>query len=155
MYSSDNRVDYGTEISLSERQKKYFMPENSEHMYVSAKKLSLYNHNTPYESEQWYLIGMVPEENLMAFANGIYLTLLIAILLMVIIGVMGGIAVSLQITNPIKKLYVYMEHSSAKKQENIPKTNINEIDHLITNIETLNHDSIIHEFLNACITIII
>ena len=138
MYSSDNRVDYGTEISLSERQKKYFMPENSEHMYVSAKKLSLYNHNTPYESEQWYLIGMVPEENLMAFANGIYLTLLIAILLMVIIGVMGGIAVSLQITNPIKKLYVYMEHSSAKKQENIPKTNINEIDHLITNIETLN-----------------
>ena len=31
-----------------------------------------------------------------------------------------------------------MEHSYAKKQENIPKTNINEIDHLITNIETLN-----------------
>ena len=61
-------------------------------------------------------------------------------LLMVIVGVFGGIGVSLRLSTPIKKLYMHMEKSAGRQEENLPKTNISEIDHLVTQIEILNHE---------------
>ena len=140
VYSDENCVQNGEVLQLQPGANTYRISDEQEEVYISAQKLGLYNRNTPYESERWYLLGMVPEKNLMEFSNRIYLTLMFAMLLMVIVGVFGGIGVSLRLSTPIKKLYMHMEKSAGRQEENLPKTNISEIDHLVTQIEILNHE---------------
>ena len=140
VYSDENCVQNGEVLQLHPGANTYRISDEQEEVYISAQQLGLYNRNTPYESERWYLLGMVPEKNLMEFSNRIYLTLMFAMLLMVIVGVFGGIGVSLRLSTPIKKLYMHMEKSAGRQEENLPKTNISEIDHLVTQIETLNHE---------------
>ncbi len=132
VYTDNDGLKKGTVLNLPQNQNIYRSEDNTE-MFVAADELNLYNRNTLYEQERWYLIGFVPQEELMSFANYINLILQFSVIIMVLVGVFGGIGVTLRITKPIKRLYNSME-----KSHDLPKTNITEIDRLVTKIETLN-----------------
>ena len=57
--------------------------------YASVKQLDVYNYNTPFEQEEWVLVGMARKNDLLSFYNSIRSMLLSSILIPIILSVFG------------------------------------------------------------------
>ena len=117
--------------------------DNLKDIYYNGKDLKLYNTNTPYENEQWALLGVIEEDNLYAFSNHLQEVFVIGFILIFIVGTVLSFALSHYISDPI----ISLSKSIAKTKNviskmNLKRTHISEIDQLIQAIEKMGNDSI-------------
>ncbi len=109
--------------------------------YGAAKKLVLYSNNAPFDSDQWYLLGISSKKSLFAFSGQIQQFLFVSIILAFIIGLIGILYASFRLSKPIRHLSD--EVAKAQTQNSIPvlpATGIREIDRFADSITRLGRE---------------
>lgn len=115
---------------------------DEETYYASVKPLSLYNRNTPFSEEQWFLVGAVPEKQLFSFSLEIYTYLWILFLLCAVLGVFCCVVISKRIARPIHQMYMDLQEAQ-KHPDRIPQfapTNMKELERFSSAITNLSQD---------------
>ena len=107
-------------------------------IYGSVQTFHLYNAGTPFENQQWALIGLVKAYDLLRFSNSIKNMVYISTLLSLLMGIAGVYIASGMITRPITKLVSYLKQSDPNEPILLDKINIEEIDALTVSIEELS-----------------
>ncbi len=107
-------------------------------VYGSVQEFKMYNHNTPFEQEQWVLIGLVESRSLLQFSRQIILLVAIATAVSLLLSICGAVAVSKKITAPIASLVGDLKHSDPNRSVRLRKLGIQEIDELTDSIEKLS-----------------
>lgn len=98
------------------------------------RELSLYNTNTPFEKECWFLGGIVRESALKASSRNLLTALMIAITVSIIVSILGAYWVTERMTKPINMLMQGMKNVTFG-QISLPRTNVYEIDELAEAVE--------------------
>lgn len=97
--------------------------------YGAARRLILYSRNAPFDTDQWYLVGMAKGSDLFAFAAQIRRTLTICFLVTMLIGLIGILLVSYRLSKPIHLLSGEVKKAEGQGElPNLPRTGIREID---------------------------
>lgn len=107
-------------------------------VYGSVQEFKMYNHNTPFEKEQWVLIGLVESRSLLQFSRQIILLVAIATAVSLLLSICGAVAVSKKITAPIASLVGDLKRSDPNRSVKLRKLGIQEIDELTDSIEELS-----------------
>ncbi len=102
------------------------------------ENLHLYNANTPFENQQWVLMGMVPENTLLSFAAQVTRMLTWALMMAMLLGLVSAVISSRLITTPIILLASELKTSNPEKAIKLQKVHISEIDQLTCSIEELS-----------------
>ena len=110
----------------------------SEDLYASVQPIDFYLPNTPYENENWYLIGIMPENKLLGFLNKITNIIAISLIISLLFGAVTSFFVSKEFTNPIVKLAKQVNSSQPKSLQPLLRTGLTEIDYLAATIERAN-----------------
>lgn len=76
--------------------------DSSHEIYVCVSRMGMYYHNTPFEEEEWYLMGMMEEPVLLQFPNKIERMLKWAFVLSSCIGLVIALFVSMWFTRHAK-----------------------------------------------------
>lgn len=109
--------------------------------FGAVKPLVVYRNNAPFESDNWYLLGIGAKKNLYAFSRQIRAMMVLSFALTLIIGLLGILLVSYQLSKPIRHLSHEVEQ--AKKSSllpNLPDTGIREIDQFADAIVMLQQE---------------
>lgn len=116
--------------------------ENTDKTYYGAsKQLVLYSNNAPFDSDQWYLLGISSQKSLFAFSAQVQQLLFFFIILAFIIGLAGIIYASYRLSKPIKNLSE--EVAKAQQNNSLPElsaTGIREIDRFADSISRLGRE---------------
>lgn len=122
--------------------KDYKFRSDGEEYNAALQKLAIYNRNTPFSNEKWYLIASVPTKELFSLSKEIMLYLWIMILLGGVLGGMLCIIFSKKLSHPFTQMY--KEVLDAKKQsDKIPKftqTGVKELEQFAEAITILSKD---------------
>lgn len=110
-----------------------------ENIYASIEKIGLYAFNTPFEQEQWYLVGFMREDYLLSYSNNIKQILVITLLSAIALGSIGAVLISLKITKPIVDLARQVKDSDLEHELSLKPTGLYELDELSKTIEATNH----------------
>ena len=86
-------------------------------LYASAKKLHLYNTNTPFEEEEWFLVGIQKNEAIFGIGRQILWKVLAAILVALVFGIICTYLVANHVTDPIRRLAECIRSSAGKSLE--------------------------------------
>ena len=118
------------------------MKLGQETYYAAAAPFSLYNNNTPFEGEQWLLLGLVPEKELYAFSNQFRGYLHLVIFCTLVSGVLGTIFISRRVSRPVRGLYRELARARQGAEEipTLPSTGILEIDQFSRIFASLSRD---------------
>ena len=108
--------------------------------YASVKQLDVYNYNTPFEQEEWVLVGMARKNDLLSFYNSIRGMLLSSILIPIILSVFGVFVIGKIVTEPIRGLVNEVRKRSGEHGLTLTRVHIGEIDELTETIEQLSAD---------------
>lgn len=120
------------ELSISAQSGKY---------HGVAIPMVLYNRNAPFDSDVWYLVGFGRQEHLFAFSKQIQRILVISFIATTLIGIVGILIVSYQLSKPIRTLSNEVE--KARKNNTfpvLPDTGIREIDQFSQAITQLEQE---------------
>ena len=112
--------------------------EVTEKYSLAIEPFHLYQNNTMYENQEWVLIGLTPESNVLLFSITLKKIFWKAILVSGFLFLSGLYLSSKQISDMFKKVVVKLQNSDPRKIVNIEKMNIREIDTLILAIEKLS-----------------
>lgn len=97
---------------------------------VSAEPLPFYTYNTPFNTEQWYFIGMEETQSLMAFVDLLREVLTLSVIASLILGVTCGMLGSWHFTQPVTRLAKAVRTCDANPSTE--STGLAEIDDLAT-----------------------
>lgn len=130
-------IDQDMSLDLKEVNEDMHLYELENHLgvetlYVVASQIGLYQNNTPFEEEEWYLIGIMREDYLLSYSNQIKQILWLSLITAIVLGGVGGIYISYQATKPIVKL-----SDQVRKNEYLrfDKSGYEELDQLSSAIE--------------------
>ena len=112
--------------------------EGRDPLYAYARPLQLYNTHTPFEEDQWTLIGVISRDSLLAFSNQFTQIIWISWILTTLLGLIGIFIVANIISSPIRNLVQKLKTSHSGSVISIEKVNISEIDELLSSIESLS-----------------
>lgn len=115
---------------------------NGSRNYVSAQPLGIYNRNTPFENEKWYLVGTVPEKELFELSNQINNQLWICIVVSALLGGVFCLFLSMGISYPFVKIHKELLEASDKKRK-IPQfssTRIKELEQFCDEVVKLSKE---------------
>ncbi len=107
-------------------------------VYLSIEPMNLYNENTPYQTKQWYIIGMMSSNSLFSYVAKIKNIIMFSFLSSIAIGILGGYFASYQFTKPIIKLARKVKHSDFQNKLTLERTGLTEVDELSMAIQTAN-----------------
>ncbi|WMJ84793.1 EAL domain-containing protein [Oscillospiraceae bacterium LTW-04] len=99
----------------------------------------LYRVNTPFYNNQWAVIGMVDQNDLLLFSNRIRIQAYVAFFFSLILGTVGMLIIGKTVTNPIHSLVKSIKRSDPTGRIHLKKTNILELDELAISFEALSH----------------
>lgn len=105
----------------------------------SAHKIHLYDTNTPFEKDSWYLIGITDKDELYSNYQEINRVLFYASISAIIIAGFIALYASMIFTKPIRQLAAHLRQSTKSSEVKLPRTKIKEIDELSNSIEDLSH----------------
>ncbi|MEG2544820.1 MAG: diguanylate cyclase [Longicatena sp.] len=139
----NRKIDTKKHFSLAENQdnKGVGLLENQaidNDVYACTKKISLYKNNTPFQKEEWYVVGFMDKEDLLALPNTIQNLLVLSLLISIPLGAICGIFVSRRFTKPITSLVKSVRESDISQEPSYQKTGFLEIDELSGAIEAAN-----------------
>lgn len=109
-------------------------------MYCDAEYLNLYSENTEFSDQKWALIGIVPKNKLLIFSDHILKTLIWAVLIMLLVGIIGAVIVSLTISKPVAKLIQSIKSTRPSEEMRFIRTGIQEVDLLSQSLENMNEE---------------
>lgn len=133
--------DEPLELSVTDSDQNIFELMNhqgNEVIYSCVEKLGLYQINTPFEDEQWYLIGFMREDYLLSYVERIKQILQLSLVFSVILGIIGGAFISYYVSKPILKLAKEVNETDKSKILHLNATGLLELDALSGAIETAN-----------------
>ncbi len=105
-----------------------------ENHIASCQPLQIYNHNTPFEGNQWILAGIVHKDILEQASNSFVFRTSVSMLTALLIGILVAIAISVYTTKPVYELMHGIDKIS-RSHVSLPKTYIREYDELASEIE--------------------
>ena len=108
--------------------------------YGSVHQLSIYNANTPFEQEEWVLLGMIPRNDSLQIYEQIRSMLAISLVVTLLLSVIGVFITGKVVTDPISRLIVDLRSQKDTSHLSMMKVHINEIDELTSAIEKLSAD---------------
>lgn len=108
--------------------------------YGSVHQLSIYNANTPFENEEWVLLGMLPKNDSLQIYEQIRSMLAVSLLVTLLLSGIGVFITGKVVTDPISRLIVELRSQKDASHLSMMKVNINEIDELTSAIEKLSAD---------------
>lgn len=106
-------------------------------IYASARKLHLYNSNTPFEQEQWMLIGLQKKEVIFGIGEQILRRVLAAVLTALVFGIICTFLIAKKVTYPIRQLAECIRNSSARTLSGFRVSGITEVDELYDVVRNL------------------
>lgn len=112
--------------------------KGKEKLYASIEKINLYQYNTPFEDEMWYLVGIMRGDHLLSYANSIKQILWISLFVALLLGGVCASMASMQMSRPIVKLAQQVENSNKLKTLKLNPTGLFELDELSHAIEIAN-----------------
>ncbi|MBD5460951.1 MAG: EAL domain-containing protein [Lachnospiraceae bacterium] len=101
-------------------------------VYVSPMRL--YDSNTPFESERWFLGGIVRNATLHAYSGSLVTTLVLAFTVSVVFGIWCAFMLTGRMTKPLRVLMKGVESISFGHVQ-LPRTNLYEFDGLAEVVE--------------------
>ena len=108
-------------------------------LYLSIEELGLYSNNTPFQQNQWYLIGIMGENNLLSYVMKIKYILFVSLIASVIIGIIFGYIVSYMSTKPIIEVAKKVKQTNAAKVIEFEDTGLTEVDELLKTIQVTSN----------------
>lgn len=111
--------------------------EDDGKLYASAKKLHLYNTNTPFEDEEWLLVGIQKDDAIFGIGQQILWKVLAAILVALVFGIICTYLVANHVTNPIRRLAECIRSSTGKSLEHFKASGVSEVDELYDVVKNL------------------
>lgn len=108
--------------------------------YAAMVPMTIYNHNTPFENEEWLVVRLQQESSLMDFYNRIRDTLLLSMLISLMLGILATMFVGNLVAGPIQKLIGELRFAKIGQRMQFKRTKISEVDELIDAIESLSAD---------------
>ncbi len=139
MINLDENIEL-TNVDLNKNIYKIKNVNSKEAIYACIEPVGLYNNNTPFENESWYLIGMINEGYLLGYFNKIQSILLISLVISIVIGVIGGYINSYSFTKPIRGLVKQVKRSNRDKAMHFNPVGLTEIDELSKAMEIANNE---------------
>ncbi len=127
---------YSNENWIAERDDQLVYPD-TDNYYFHSENLRLYKSNAPFSSEQWVLAAAVPYNYLYRFVRTLVISLGIAVILTMGLGVFGSVVMSYQIQLPIARLAQEMQEKDPRDYIQLQPTGIREIDQLSGEVEHL------------------
>lgn len=109
-------------------------------IYVAKEEIGLYQENTPFHDNHWYLIGIMSEDYLLSYVNRIIQILWISLAMSIVVGSIGGILSSYELSKPIIKMVKKIAGSKNRKQLKLELTGLSELDELLTVISEANNE---------------
>lgn len=106
----------------------------------AAKRLVVYSNNAPFDSDEWYLLGVASRGRLFAFSRQMQRMLFISIVLTFIIGLSGIIYASYRLSKPIRNLSEEVENAQPDNMPVLLATGIREIDRFADSISRLGRE---------------
>ncbi len=109
--------------------------------YGAAKRLVLYSNNAPFDTDQWYLLGVGSKDSLFAFSRQVQALLFLSVILTFIVGLAGILHASYRLSKPIRNLSE--EVARAQLDNSLPTlspTGIREIDRFADSISRLGRE---------------
>ena len=107
-------------------------------IYFSMDEIELYNNNTPFQREQWFLIGVMKSSSLLSYVHKIQNSIMISLLSSILVGIFGGYLVSYRLTKPVLLLARKVKRSNLQDKIQLEKTGLTEVDELSLAIQTAN-----------------
>lgn len=104
-------------------------------IYVAIEHLGLYSNNTPFQQNQWYLIGIMGENHLLSYVTKIKYILMFSLVSSVIIGLFFGYILSYKFTRPIIKVAKKVKETNAASAIGLENTGLTEVDELTKAIQ--------------------
>lgn len=105
---------------------------------VASRILDLYDSNTPFVDNGWYLMGVVDENQLYNTAFHLMHTMSLAMAAALILGSLIAVYASLRFTKPISKLSQSLKNVDPNAPIELPQVKIAEIDELSKSIVSLS-----------------
>ncbi|MDF2486430.1 MAG: diguanylate cyclase precursor [Herbinix sp.] len=129
---SYSRIDEDENIYLLED------PNVNSDIYFCMEEMDLYSDNTPFEDEQWYLIGLMGSNFLLSFVYKLRSIIFVSLITSVLLGIVGGYLVSYRFTKPIILLAQKVKNSDPNVKMVLEETGLAEVDELSHAIQTAN-----------------
>lgn len=114
--------------------------ESGLNAYGCVQYLQLYNSNTPFEGERWALIGIVQDDKLLGFGNKVTKSMIAALAVALVLGILSVFFTSGRFTRPIKALVRQVKESDPHQPVSFDRLRISEIDELAAAIENLSQN---------------
>ncbi len=112
--------------------------KGKERLFASVEKVGLYQYNTPFEEEQWYLVGIMREDYLLSYFDRIKQILWISLFIALLLGAVSGSFISIRMSKPVVKLAQQVNDSNQLKTFKLEPTGFYELDELRRAIEHAN-----------------
>lgn len=107
--------------------------------YIAIENLGLYSNNTPFQQQQWYLIGIMGENHLLNYVSKIKFILVESLIASVIIGIIFGYIESRKFTKPIIEVAKKVKGTNSVKVIELEDTGLTEVDDLLNAIQTTSN----------------
>ena len=125
-----------------DKEEDYWTSINGEKYYASIQPLGIYNRNTPFSNEKWYLIGMVPTSELFSLSREITIHLWILFLVSIMFGGLCCMFFSRKISYPFSRMHEELL-AATNRPDNVPKftqTNVRELEQFASAITTMSKE---------------
>lgn len=137
-------IDSAKPLEFKEINEKYNIHLLKDHfakedIFATLERIGLYPYNTPFEKEQWVLVGFMWSDFLMGYVNRIGQILWVTLALTIVLGTMGAVFISRQMTKPIVSLAKQVTESDPNNNMQFAATGLLELDELSKTIEIANH----------------
>lgn len=114
--------------------------EDGEHWFASISPLDIYNHNTPFENEEWVFMNISMEHEVLQFYDKMREMILISLFVPLVLGTVCVVITGRMLAQPIRKLVIEMREKKKAIHLKLTRVNIEEIDELAEAIESLSND---------------
>lgn len=101
--------------------------------------LEVYRVNTPFYHEQWAVIGLIEQDDLLYFSNKINTLAHISFFISLLLGLAGVLIIGKMVTDPVSALVASLKQSDPAEPIHLKKTNIVELDELVLSFEALSY----------------
>lgn len=135
LYTRQTRYD-GTVVLQGDRQ------GEGRTLYGAVQPIHLYDSNTPFEGEQWALIGILEGTHLLSFSRHISMLLTLSLVVSLVLGLVLVTLAARTLTRPITGLVNHLHRSDPDKPIRLDRIRISEIDSLTEAIESLSNAAV-------------
>ena len=118
----------------------YVIKNQDKIMYADAEYIDLYGENTEFTNQKWAVIGIVPMNKLLVFSGRIINTLIGAVMISLLIGIIGAFIISSTISKPVTLLIRHVKSIRLSEEMQFIQTGIEEVDHLSQSLKNLNEE---------------